>query len=107
MQFFSYIAKDLFNGIYVLKIWISIEINFKKFDRRLLACFVVRASFFGYVHQSYISSDSTRLRDIPNTLSFQVENGYRIWVPNKETVLLAYDNILPQQLKNYIEKSLN
>ncbi len=104
-----FITADLFKGFSVLSIWICLEVNLKKFDRRLLASVLLPMTFIGIVHQSYISSDSTRLREFPDSFSLLLDNGFKVHTSEEEAYLakIIYYNFLPEYLKNDIEKTLN
>lgn len=102
----AFIAKSHSIGINVLGVWICTDVNLNRFDRRLVASFLVPIAFFGIVYQSLISSDSTRLREIPESLSFVADKGYKIWAPNRELLEWFAYKFLPQKVKDDIAQSL-
>ena len=94
----AFITKNLFIGISVLGVWICTEINLNSVDRRICISFLVPMAILGFVHQSYISSESTRIQGFPDSLSFGLENGYKVWISQKDLLIWAFNTFLPQYL---------
>lgn len=56
------------------------------FNRRLILCFLLPITPFWYVHQNYISSNSLRLSDIQNAMSWYKTEGFKVWIPRKDLI---------------------
>ncbi len=104
-----FITADLLKGFPILSIWICLKVNLKNFDRRLRASVLLPITFIGFVHQSYISSDSTRLREFPNGFSVWLDNGFKLYSSKEEAYWwqILYNNFIPEFAKKDIEKTLN
>ncbi len=102
----SFITKKLWNGIAVVQISLGMSIDEKTFDRCLFICFLIPLTFYNSIYQSYISSDSTRLKDLPNTLDWYLYENYKLSFPFKQVTEVLYDFVLPDQVKKLFDTQL-
>lgn len=103
----AFIMFDISKAVSILGIMIGVSLDLEKFDRRLVWCFLLPLNIFCYVQQSYISSDSTRLRTIPTSLSWFIDRGFKLSVTYKSILEIGYYTIAPHFLKTELENILD
>ncbi len=103
----SYVTHSWMKGFSVFKFSLGLGINEIGFDRRLLWCFLIPMTFYSNIYQSYISSESTYLPDLPHSFEWYVYQNFKIAFPFKHAIEFVYSYLLPQDFKSVVKTILS
>jgi len=102
----AFVTQSLSKGFSVLMFSLGKAVNEKRFNRRLILCFLIPISFHYNIYQSFISSDSTRLRDLPYNIHWYMIQNFKVSFPVKHSIEFLYYYVLPNEFKLMFDQLL-